>query len=340
VDEAPSTPSYRSYPSTSQPAPQSMPRMDTAVSPRELPEASASSESVANPMGYQPGAVDSSSSDVTSVSTASPAGAPLFWSEPVTSPDGTSPQVSPDEMKLVEVHGSVSVQTADGDFRDGSEGMVIPSGSMVSTADGSSAAVFIGGVDSARLLPDSGVKVSERMNGTVRHTSLNIEKGTVFSRVGRRPGETQNYEVQTPQGVAAARGTEFADHLGNGHHYVFVEKGTVDLFMKHVFFEALTGQGGSGIGMGAMPPADDSNEVLHQILLELQPFNTKTNEVLLHVNNGNATPAELAYYHAALGGALDLAGDLDTFIGSQIGSAPTTSIHDLLPFQFGRASPF
>jgi hypothetical protein len=138
----------------------------------------------------------------------------LFWSEPVTSPDGTVPPVATNQMKLVEVQGPVSIKTASGETKEGEEGMLIPSGATILTAPDSSAAVFMGGVNSARLLPNSEAQITQHLSGSVRNTTIDLHQGTVFSRVGHRPGETQDYEVRTPEGVAAARGTEFADYRG------------------------------------------------------------------------------------------------------------------------------
>ncbi len=325
------------------PAQAPAPRVTTDVAPRDVSP---------NPAGYdhQVAAANTDSTPtVSDVSTSSDTQKPLFWSEPVTGPTGTAPHVASNEMKLVEVQGGVSVVTPDGTSKDGSNGMIVPSGSVVSTSDGSSAAVFIGGVDSARLLPDSNVKVVQHLNGSVRHTTLDLQKGTVFSRVGRRSGETQQYEVRTPQGVAAARGTEFADTLHDGHHYVFVQKGTVDLFVDGHLFLTVQGHGGSSIGSGAMPPADNLKEILHEILLDLQPFNTKTNDAFFRINNHTATGAEVAYYEAALLGAAFISGeDLDpglrphsddAYTLGQVGVGVTVALHDLLPFIIPSGTP-
>ncbi|MCE0484145.1 MAG: FecR domain-containing protein [Methylacidiphilales bacterium] len=139
----------------------------------------------------------------------------LFWSEPVTPLKGPPPTVPLNEMKLVQVQGPVSVQLPNGDTRDGQEGMIVPSGSTVTTADGASAAVFMGGVNSARLLPNCQLKVSQSLHDSVRRTTIDLTHGAVFSRIGHRPGETQDYEVHTPEGVAAARGTEMLTYRGD-----------------------------------------------------------------------------------------------------------------------------
>jgi len=221
---------------------------------------------------------------------------PIFWAEPVTPPNGTPPDVGPTQMKLVEVQGNVTVRTPGGETRDGSEGMVIPSGSTVSTPAGSSVAVFMGGVNSARLLPDTEAQVTQHVNGATRNTMIDLHQGTVFSRVGHRPGETQDYEVRTPEGVAAARGTEFADHRGHGHHYVFVAKNEVDEVVNGQVIRRLTGIGGD-VDKGAMPPADDVDKVFQEIMEALQPFNSKLHGVIDRINDGTATAADRTFYN-------------------------------------------
>jgi FecR protein len=348
-DSSPSpAPELNTAPSSSAPSyTPPPPRMNPDVTTRDLPSSPSagpvsynpapanpnpSTEDPTPPMA-SPGIAPASLDPSAATSASQP---PLFWSEPITGPDGSAPSVGENQMRLVEVHGDVSVQTAGGGTLTGREGMIVPSGSVVSTSSNSSAAVFIGGVDSARLLPDSDVQVSQHLAGSVRHTTLNLQKGTVFSRVGRRPGETQKYEVQTPQGVAAARGTEFASTLHGGHSYTFVQNGFVPIYqLGHLIME-LHGAGSSDIGMGAIPPADDLKEVLHEILLLLQPFNTKTNAIFFRIRNHTATPAEIAYYTAALYTALVDNGfppGRNTYLDAQLGAIIAAGLGDLVPIK-------
>jgi hypothetical protein len=249
----------------------------------------------------------------------------LFWAEPVTSPDGSTPAVAPNEMKLVSVHGSVSVKMPDGSVQHGANGMLIPSGTAITTAPGSSAAVFSGGVNSERLLPDSGMVVNQTMEGTVRHTTVDLQKGSVFARVGKRPGETQKYEVRTPDGVAAARGTEYAVTLVDGVTLVFVNSSTVELYVNGALVETVTGRHGH-INHGSMgqptPSEAEFSRVLNEVLTELQPFNTTMIKALFDYESGTATASEKALIEAALIGSLDVSdnGNIGYFL--QQGNAP------------------
>jgi hypothetical protein len=103
--------------------------------------------------------------------------------------------------------------------------------------------------------------------------------------------------VRTPEGVAAARGTEFADNRHNNHHYVFVAKGSVWLYVDGKLYELLKGTGAQ-VGSGVMPPATDVDQVLREILEILQPFNIQALGVLDRIDNGTATEADIAYYNS------------------------------------------
>jgi hypothetical protein len=121
-----------------------------------------------------------------------------------------------------------------------------------------------------------------------------------------------------------------------------VEKGTVGLYAAGQFLQDVSGNGGGHIGIGAYPPAGDGNQVLTQILAELQPFNLKTNLVVQHVDQGTATKAELAYYTAAIYGALideGLPADHRTYLAAEVGAAVTVALHDLLPFVTPETTP-
>jgi len=236
----------------------------------------------------------------------------LYWSEPITPPNGSPPQVGVDEMKVVEVKGPVSIKLANGETQPAQDGMILPSGSTVMTSSNSSAAVFMGGVNSTRLMPDTAAKITQHLDGSVRHTSIDLDIGSIFSRVGRRVGETEDYQVRTPEGVAAARGTDFMDHRGKGndgkmHHYVFVAKGLVECFVQGQVFKLVAGKIGD-LGSTVMPPTDDAMLILVAVLEALQPFNDKLEGVLERMNDGTATTGDIAFYNTLV----------NTFFGVQL----------------------
>jgi hypothetical protein len=326
-------------PSNEMPAP--APRVSPQMAPRDVTSEPAPSE----PTGPGPASVTSMPVSDTSMASPGTPGAPshLFWAEPVTGPNGVPPAVGLYQMKLIELQGdAVSVHLPGGEFRNATDGMVIPSGSVITTGEDSSVAVFMGGINSIRLLPNSEIAITHHLEGSVRHTYIDLHRGTAFSRIGRRDGEKQDYEVRTPEGTAIAKGTNIADSYFNGHHYVFIVKGTVGLFVANQFLQDISGNGGGGIGMGSMPPANDEAQVLRSILLALQPFNLKTNAIVLHIQQGTASPGELAFYTAMIYDALLNEGfppGHRTYLAAEVGAGVTVALHDLVPFESPEATP-
>lgn len=127
----------------------------------------------------------------------------LFWAEPVTPPDGPAPTCAPDEVRLVEVYGGVTVTLPNGETKTGVNGMVVPAGSNVVTMPNSSTAIFMGGVNSARMMPETDLTVTQTFDGTHRTDRIDLEKGAVFGRVGKREGEVQDFTIHTPEGVSS-----------------------------------------------------------------------------------------------------------------------------------------
>ncbi len=225
---------------------------------------------------------------------ASNGGQPLYWSEPITPPDGPPPTVGMDQMKLVEVHGPVTIEMPNGSSEPATDGSLIPSGATVKTDDDATAAVFMGGVNSARLMPDSEAKVSQSMVGSTRSTHIDLHEGTVFSRVGHRDGERQDYEVRTPEGVAAARGTQLLSNRHDHHTYLGVGEGTVQFSGPGIPTESIHNIGATPGAAGSYG-VEDAMQVIIQALIAAQPYNFKLNAALSDVATGHATSREQAY---------------------------------------------
>lgn len=226
----------------------------------------------------------------------------LFWAEPVTPPSGKPPTVGIDEMKLVAVHGPVTLKLPDGNTKPAANGMIIPSGTSISTGEHASAAVFMGGVDSVRLNPSTQAKISQSLEGDHRKTSINLRNGAIFNRVGHRQGEQQDYQVVTPQGVAAARGTNYAVAVTNvaGQQVTIAvtEEGVVTLTDSTTGHQiTITPEANGVVSIGSVPklPLSLLTQVFVAVLLDLQQFNTTMQAI---ANNPNPTPAELAYYNS------------------------------------------
>ncbi|MCE0484307.1 MAG: FecR family protein [Methylacidiphilales bacterium] len=154
------------------------------------------------------------------------------WIEPITPSNmPASLNIPPDAMQIREPHGDVTVAlpTAPANFVPVNDGMTIPNGSVVKTGGDGTAAVLFGGVDSARLIPNSEAAVQQTVTEASRSTEVDLTKGAVFSKVGQRIGEKEDYQVKTEFGVAAARGTDFVTVAMPARTDVWIAQGTVQL---------------------------------------------------------------------------------------------------------------
>jgi hypothetical protein len=154
------------------------------------------------------------------------------WVEPITPPDmPASLGVAPDAMQIREPRGDVQVAlpSAPANFTAATEGMTLPNGSVIKTGADGTAAVLFGGVNSARLIPNSQAAVQQTVTPQLRSTEVDLRAGAVFSKVGLRPGEKQDYQVHTPFGVAAAKGTDFVSVAMPARTDVWIAQGIVRL---------------------------------------------------------------------------------------------------------------
>ncbi|MEZ0298410.1 MAG: FecR domain-containing protein [Candidatus Methylacidiphilales bacterium] len=137
------------------------------------------------------------------------------WIDPVTPPEGSKIK-QPDDglMVLTELYGEVKVRHKDNkeigpNFHLATEGLVVPSGTEISTGEGSSVAVVLHGLQSTRIGPSTSAIVRQGTTAGEITTDLNLIDGTVFVRVGGREGAA-TFRVRTPVGIAEARGSDFA----------------------------------------------------------------------------------------------------------------------------------
>jgi hypothetical protein len=212
IASSPATP----QPSTPAPAPAASPSILPTAPPMLASQLTSALPPLNNDASNQsapatPSTAPSRTEDTMAASTTAVTPAPskpmkLYWSEPVTSPDGTAPQVALNEIKLVEVRGKgdVVVVLPGGEIQTGVEGMVVPSGSTVRTLDNSSAALFMGGVSSARMMPQCELVVTQTLQDSTRKIVLDLHRGAVFTRVGHRDGETESFQVHSAEGSADA----------------------------------------------------------------------------------------------------------------------------------------
>ena len=154
------------------------------------------------------------------------------WIEPITPPDAPPTlSIPPDAMQIREPQGDVRVAlpTAPTDFAPVTDGMMVPNGAVLKTGLNSTVAVLFGGVDSARLMPNSAAAVQQTVTATSRLAEVDLTAGGVFSKVGQQVGVKGEYEVHTRFGNAVARGTDFVTIATPTHTDVWIAQGTVSL---------------------------------------------------------------------------------------------------------------
>ena len=152
------------------------------------------------------------------------------WLEPITPPSmPDSLGLAPDVMQIREPQGDVQVAppTNTGAFVPATEGMPISNGEVVRTGKDGTAAVLFGGINSARLAPNSEALVQQTVMPDLRTTRIDLKSGIVFSKVGLRHGEKQDFEVHMPLGTAFAKGTDFVCAVMPDRTDVLVAQGTV-----------------------------------------------------------------------------------------------------------------
>jgi biopolymer transport protein ExbD len=154
------------------------------------------------------------------------------WIEPITPPDmPASLGVPPDAMQIREPQGDVQVAlpSAPGNFAPVTDGMTLPNGAVVKTGANGTTAVLFGGVDSARLMPNSAAAVQQTVTAQSRSAEVDLTAGGVFSKVGTQVGVKGEYEVHTPFGNAVAAGGDFVTSITSDRVDVWVAQGTVSL---------------------------------------------------------------------------------------------------------------
>jgi len=154
------------------------------------------------------------------------------WIEPITPPDmPASLGVPPDAMQIREPRGDVqaALPSAPANFSPVTDGMTLPNGAVVKTGVDGTAAVLFGGVESARLIPNSEAAVQQTVTAQSRSAEVDLTTGGVFSKVGSQVGVKVNYEVHTPFGNAVAHGTDFVTITTSARTDIWVAQGTVEL---------------------------------------------------------------------------------------------------------------
>lgn len=229
------------------------------------------------------------------------------WLEPVTPPNmPASLGVAPDVMQIRELQGDVQVALPDNptNFTPATESLPIPNGTVVKTGPDGTAAVLFGGIDSARLTPGTEALVQQTVTPELRSTRIDLRAGAVFSKVGLRPGEKQDYQVHTPFGVAAAKGTDFVCVTLADRTDVWIAQGTVEFDQPNgQMVGKVKAEGKTGLKLIRFPLMTDAHQAMEataQTMTSAISFIEKVNEKVKTLRDQTAqgtklTPQEKKY---------------------------------------------
>lgn len=112
-------------------------------------------------------------------------------------------------------------------------GQVLPIGSTVRTGENGSAVLVTTPGSAIKIGPDSVLKINDlafaKSGNTVteRKARLELTSGAVSAMIDPSTPKITDFKIQTPQGVAAARGTFYAVTVSHHHTYVSVDHGKV-----------------------------------------------------------------------------------------------------------------
>ncbi len=166
-------------------------------------------------------------------------------------------QTQTTEATVQRVTGAANVTMPDGSTVALTQGMKVPQGATITTgADGD---VYLeshaGYVTSIKK--DSVVKVDEisvtSENGQVKEerTLLDLKSGNLVAKLDPKKKSVNNYQVRTPKGVAAARGTTFTVGYKGGIYTIAVINGAVTITPSSGVLGYVDAGSGGGLTVGA-----------------------------------------------------------------------------------------
>ncbi len=134
-----------------------------------------------------------------------------------------------ENARVSSVTGRVSYSAPHSDtFATLAAGAEIPVGSRIRTgSDGTAVVVVVSGA-AMQVSENSDVTISSMSSSTEKRKALvTLKSGTVSALIDPKRSKQTDFKIQTPQGVAAARGTFYGVTVKGGKTYVGVKKGKV-----------------------------------------------------------------------------------------------------------------
>ncbi|NJK91491.1 MAG: FecR domain-containing protein [Blastochloris sp.] len=212
-----------------------------------------------------------------------------FWLESRPAPASASES----NLVLTVANPGLQVTTPDGKALESlSAGSAIPNGSTVKVGE-SWAALTLNKINTIHLMPGSTATLNSSREANQLSTKVNLEAGGVFSKVGKQEGLQQDYRVNTPRGIAAARGTDYVTLALPDRIEVWIAEGVVDVLDP------------AGTKVGEVAAADDQAlKVLRSPTITDPAANAQANAAIMtaafgFVAQANTTNQSLAAKKAA-----------------------------------------
>ncbi|HEX5175947.1 MAG TPA: FecR family protein [Chthoniobacteraceae bacterium] len=135
----------------------------------------------------------------------------------------------PNTARVSSVDGRVTYSASpSGHFAPLTAGAELPTGSRIKTgSDGTALIVVVSGA-AIRVSENSEVTIDAMSSDAAKRKALvSLKSGTVSALIDPKRSKQTDFKIQTPQGVAAARGTFYGVTVRKGKTFVGVKKGKV-----------------------------------------------------------------------------------------------------------------
>ena len=134
-----------------------------------------------------------------------------------------------DMARVSSVGGRVNYSAPHSDsFAPLTAGASIPIGSRIRTGSDGTAVVIVVSGAAMQISENSDLTLASMSSTPEKRKALvTLKSGTVSALIDPKRSKQTDFKIETPQGVAAARGTFYGVTVKNGKTYVGVKKGKV-----------------------------------------------------------------------------------------------------------------
>ena len=134
-----------------------------------------------------------------------------------------------EKARVSAVTGRVTYSAPHGDaFAALAAGAEIPVGSRIRTGSDGTAIVIVVSGAAMQISENSDVTIASMSSSAEKRKAMvTLKSGTVSALIDPKRSKQTDFKIQTPQGVAAARGTFYGVTVKGGKTYVGVKKGKV-----------------------------------------------------------------------------------------------------------------